>query len=305
MIGKIFRWLWDAIKNFFSSKSGKEIVEAGAAAGLAAVGVGGAKVAKAKKENKQAKAIQERAMQRLDNAQRETEAVLEGLGQTELDTMKTFSDFSNAVARIQSRPKFDATVSGVSLPLYDPVEYKKLAVDAELVIGSAGGALTGTAIGVAIIGIDVLALGPGILAGGMVFCAKAHIIEKQAIENKRQARQMERDVDRILDYYKELRKTASRHEKDILNVRSQYDKYLHKMQRIVDKKTDWPTYSEKEKQIIKNTVLLAGLLYKMCRIELVVKAEQPNVVETVYQIALEAIQEEATTVLLVIKENAV
>lgn len=41
-------------------------------------------------------------------------------------------------------------------------------------------------------------------------------------------------------------------------------------------KTKWADFEEEEKTIVQNTVLLVGLLYKMCQINIVLKSEDEN-----------------------------
>lgn len=44
----------------------------------------------------------------------------------------------------------------------------------------------------------------------------------------------------------------------------------------VDGKDDWRYFTNEEKKLTENTVLLVGLLYNMCKVELVLKGKNEN-----------------------------
>ena len=47
---------------------------------------------------------------------------------------------------------------------------------------------------------------------------------------------------------------------------------LDSMVNVLDRR-DYNTFSEKEKLVVENTVRLVGLLYEMCKVQLVLKSE--------------------------------
>lgn len=59
------------------------------------------------------------------------------------------------------------------------------------------------------------------------------------------------------------------------SVTSAYKIRLEKLKNILiyNRKTDWNQFSVEEKLMTKNLVMLVGLLYRMCRIKLVLKSE--------------------------------
>ena len=65
-----------------------------------------------------------------------------------------------------------------------------------------------------------------------------------------------------------------------------YEKYLENFNYISYQvnqlnKVDWNEFNKYEKILIENSVLLVGLLYKMCQVSLVNKAENENDINTV------------------------
>ena len=75
-----------------------------------------------------------------------------------------------------------------------------------------------------------------------------------------------------------LENNIQKYEQEIESLK----KRLDIMKKILAKKSLWSNMSEKEQAIIENTILLVGMLYKLCKIELVVnekKAEKINTEE--------------------------
>jgi len=104
---------------------------------------------------------------------------------------------------------------------------------------------------------------------------------QQSAEKVKMAKKIESDVEAILVYYKELDKTAKRFHKQFLVVQKPYFKHLHKMQKIIARKTDWKKFSKQEKLTVKNTITLAQLLHRMCAVQLVLNAPTATALEQV------------------------
>lgn len=88
----------------------------------------------------------------------------------------------------------------------------------------------------------------------------------------------EEEINRICNYLKELAGAAHQYKGMLLKVQALYDSHLRKMQHLViwDGRTDWNTYMPGEQMMIENTVLLVGLLYNMCKVQLVLKTDRED-----------------------------
>ncbi len=142
---------------------------------------------------------------------------------------------------------------------------------------AAGGG--GMALGTAILGGATL--GVGLLVGGMIFNATGNKLSSKADEAMRQANRTEREVNEIVNYLSELRSISNRCYKTVCNVSDQYYSHLGDLEHIVNfqEKTEWSEFTDKEKKTTENTVLLVGLLYKMCQVKLVLQSgsdDKPN-----------------------------
>jgi DNA-directed RNA polymerase beta' subunit len=75
-------------------------------------------------------------------------------------------------------------------------------------------------------------------------------------------------VDAILTYYEDLNKAAKRLHKSFEKIKNPYLKYVRKVQKVVDRKTDWNKFSKSEKLVVENAIRLAQLLHRMCSVQL-------------------------------------
>ena len=66
-------------------------------------------------------------------------------------------------------------------------------------------------------------------------------------------------------------------------VKEQYQKRMDIMKVVVyvQKRVNWDEFTETEKKITENLILLVGLLYKMCQVKLVLQTEDDSEVNQV------------------------
>lgn len=144
---------------------------------------------------------------------------------------------------------------------------------------AAGGG--GMALGSAVLGAATL--GIGLLVGGIIFNITGSSLSNKADEAWNQMRLAETNINRICIYMKELSKTADDYIHSLTTANDIYQSHLKYLQGIVNisHKTDWSNFTDAEKLATENTVLLVGLLYDMCKVQLVKKAENDNELNTI------------------------
>lgn len=295
MIRRIIRW----IISFFTRHK-KGVIVGAAAIGGAGAGAGIFNAHKAKKINRQALDIQQNALEKHEQAYQETQAVLALLGEVEKDAIDSFVHFADTMERIQGRPKFKSNIfSTVKLPNYEPEEIKNLSAEVRMAIDGVVGAGVGGLAGLAAFGAGAGALvaAPAMALGGVVLCVKGFGLKKKAIENKRQAKQMEKIVDEIVAFYAELRKAADSFRGSVTAVYSRYAEGLQHVEDTLTIKTVWKQFSREEKKNVENTVLLARLLYEMTQTKIVVRQEKEDRLETVNTAEIAKLQKQATKLL--------
>ncbi len=134
---------------------------------------------------------------------------------------------------------------------------------------AAGGG--GMALGTAVLGGATL--GVGLLVGGIIFNVTGCKLSNKAGEAYLQAKRTENEVNTIVAYFNELTEAATAFKESLTKVESIYRKYLNIINHIVNfnGKTQWEDFTEKEKLATENVILLAGLMYTMCQVKLVLK----------------------------------
>ena len=136
---------------------------------------------------------------------------------------------------------------------------------------AAGGG--GIDLGTAVLGGATL--GVGLLVGGIIFNVTGGKLSDKADEAYRQMEEAEAKMKKICTYLNKLKTAAGKYLSALEKV---HEKYLECFQIVSEtvnerQKIDWNEFSDTEKTATQNTVLLVGLLYKMCQVSLVEKAE--------------------------------
>lgn len=165
--------------------------------------------------------------------------------------------------------------------------------------GAVGSSATagGIALGTTILGAATL--GVGLMVGGIVFGATGTKLSEQADEAFSQAMRIEREVKKIIEYLDELSEAAEQFKASLTVVEEQYKKCLDALDNTVNVsgKMHWSEFTNKEKQVTENAVLLVGLLYKMCQINLVIQNEEEEGINAVNKELIETTINDAETVL--------
>ena len=142
---------------------------------------------------------------------------------------------------------------------------------------AAGGG--GVALGTAILGGATL--GVGLLIGGLIFNFAGSSVSDKADEAWREMKKNEEKIDAICAHLDKLRDIASRFNDALTRTNDVYANYLSKLEKTVNAheyfgSVDYTGFSAEEKLVARNTALLVGLLYEMCKVQLVEKSEKKD-----------------------------
>lgn len=139
---------------------------------------------------------------------------------------------------------------------------------------AAGGG--GMALGATILGVTTL--GFGLMVGGLIFNLTGSSISNKAKLSMEQVKKAEDEINAICSYLANLRRTAEKFKNVFSSVQKIYLRHLQHLDTIINfqKKTEWSEFTEDEKRLVENAVLLTGLLYKMCQVKLVLATEEEN-----------------------------
>ena len=147
-----------------------------------------------------------------------------------------------------------------------------------------GGALAagggGMALGSAVLGGATL--GVGLLVGGIIFNITGKVMSGKVEEARKQKDKAAQEIVVVCDYLRKLTSLATRYSQALTKVNQVYQNYLNRFAWTVEKdgKTDWAEFSQDEKTITENLVLLVSLLYQMCKVRLVIPAEKEGDLNT-------------------------
>ena len=150
---------------------------------------------------------------------------------------------------------------------------------------AAGGG--GMALGSTILGATTL--GASLLVGGIIFSIAGSVISGKADKAMDQMRLAQKEISLICTYLKDLYDTEQRFEKSLTSVNRIYRLHLDHLEQqvVLCGKTDWTQYSDQEKLVTENTVLLVSMLFQMCKVKLVLAAEKDSELNTVNHAEIE------------------
>lgn len=127
-------------------------------------------------------------------------------------------------------------------------------------------------------------LGIGMLLGGFIFNMAGDSIAEKVDKICDEVDKEEKVVAEICSYLKELHSIAKRFNDSLKLVEFNYEEHMRKLRNIVviNNKTEWRYFTDDEKLVTQNTVLLVALLYRMCKVKMVLedKAKNKNMVNT-------------------------
>ena len=165
-----------------------------------------------------------------------------------------------------------------------------------------GGALAagggGMALGSMVLGGATL--GVGLLVGGIIFNFTGSKLSDKADEAWRQMKKAEEEINKICTYLSELKKTSDSYYSSLKKVNDFYEKYLQAIKATVFTygKTDWYTFTQEEKMSVENCSYLVGLLYNMCKVQLVKQSSSDNEINSINYDDIRMLEDNASKALL-------
>ncbi len=234
-------------------------------------------IEKAKKINVAKKEINElnaRAMK----LYKVTQSDIEHFGQLKTDICSSFSDFCNCIEKIQQRPEFsEIKYDGVELPYLDLKDLETASIEAKKIMQevvkkqmSWGGiALLGDLSMLSVVTFVALPCFSLSLLAPRLFGEKTSDKEiwEEIESNKAKASKIIRRLSEIdyavVDYCDVLELVYSKYELSIKDFQAIVTKHSNAQGTV-----HWACLNEAEKLKIQNSILFVGLLYEMCKVQL-------------------------------------
>lgn len=199
--------------------------------------------------------------------------LLGGLGGAALGTASGFAAAGATTAAVMT---FGTASTGTAIASLNGAALTNATLAAlgggSLAAGGGGMALGSTVLGATTLGV-------GLLIGGIIFQITGGKLSDKADEAYAQMKEIEDQINKICKYLGDLRIISTRYYGSLSAVNVVYQDHLNKFSYIVDSlgHKDWSIFTDEEKKLTENTVLLVGLLYSMCKVELVLKPNEGNV----------------------------
>lgn len=192
------------------------------------------------------------------------------LDRKELEILSSFDSFADSMEKIQGRPKFKEIIpQNVSLPDLAVEELRTVSNGANSLLNSVGAAFGGMALGMTVLG--AAPFGIGMLIGGYFYNKSANKRLDMAYVGLDKAMRIHNQIEEICEYLEELKYVSDEFLATLLIVQQKYLCNLKELERIVAAKTEWNDFSLQEKLVTQNTILLVGILFKMCQTSLIKK----------------------------------
>lgn len=272
IISKFFSWLAALMKDHQ-----RGALAVGFLSLLGLGGDGARRFKKSKKISKEAESIRNAAIKKRDDAFQNTEASLENLGGLKIRVAEEFEEYDALIARIINLPKTKIPIlSEVLLPNLDTKEYKKISDGVRIAVDAAAGATTGTLVGIAMTGLGAVALAPGMLLSGAAIFAKGVSLEKKAYAKVKHAKQIDKEADRLVNYYSRLANLTDELAGGIEKVFQVFQSHLNGMRILVEANPSWKSYSKAEQKTITNAAKLAYALKDLCEVVPATKVEEED-----------------------------
>lgn len=171
-----------------------------------------------------------------------------------------------------------ATLSGAAL-----TNATLAALGGGAIAAGGGGIAAGTAV------LGAATLGVGLLIGGIIFNFTGGKLSDKADEAWDQMKKAEKQINTICTYLDDLKKISNMYYASLSKVDDIYKEHLNGLKSIVNElgHKDWNTFTKEEKKLTENIILLVGLLYNMCKVELVLKAKEDGDMNTINKEAIE------------------
>lgn len=160
---------------------------------------------------------------------------------------------------------------------------------------AAGGG--GMALGTAVLGTATA--GAAVLVAGVIMNFVGCKLSDDANELANQVDEEEQEVGRVCELLERIKDASTTYRTSLEKAEDVYRSSLSASKRIVldEGKKDWSQFTEREKLVFQNTVLLVGLLFKMCSINVVRDEDGDGSIDSANTEALDEMKDEAAQLL--------
>ena len=200
----------------------------------------------------------ERNQRYLEDCSNKCCVILDKLGVNELTILSEFKNFADTFERIHNRPEFDnIEVNKVKIPSFKAQDLKDVSL------------VPTTLLSLAIVGVaDIIPLLSSVVFP--IMSAKAQQMVDEVVD---QVLSIEKKIVENANYLNELTETAETFNQTLVALTDLYHQQFKLFKELVDRNNQWDTYTEQEMLLVENMVLIVGVIFAMCNVQLVLKSE--------------------------------
>lgn len=153
------------------------------------------------------------------------------------------------------------------------------------------------ALGTAVLGTATA--GAAMLVAGVIVNFVGCKISDDAAELASQVDEEQREVCEVCELLERIKEASTAYKTSLEDIEDAYQANLSISKRIVfeEGKKDWSRFAEDEKLVFQNTVLLVGMLFKMCSVKVVSVDEGDGSIDNVNTAELDSMKGEAAQLL--------
>ena len=96
-------------------------------------------------------------------------------------------------------------------------------------------------------------------------------VENYRLISIHEMQENEKGINKVVDYLNKLSSAANGFYSSLKSVERIYRSHLEKLEEIEKHKVNWNDFTPEEKLCVENLVLAVGVLYQMCKVQLVLK----------------------------------
>lgn len=203
--------------------------------------------------------------------------LLGGLGGAAVGTAGGFAAAGATTAAVMALGTASTGTAIASLSGVAATNATLAALGGGAIAAGGGGMALGTTI------LNAATLGVGMLVGGIIFNMVGNNLSEKADEAYAQMKKAEKEINKICSYLTKLSNAEVAFEKSLRNVHRVYSRHFIQLCDlvVVDGKTNWNEFTRAERMMTENTALLVGILYDMCKVQLVLQSKSENEVNEV------------------------
>jgi len=242
--------------------------------GLAALGKSAVQMNSLSKTAMNTVRIKKNAIKDLEEQKERTQRTIETFDALKCDIYEQFGVFADLLEQIQGRPEFkNINRNSIILPEINICEMQKMADMASIVTAGLMEGISSAVFMTAATTLNVATGGIGVIFTSALFDKQYKEYSAKIQKDYEDAEEIEEKVEDAILFLEEIEECLTDYSQSIIKVKEAFDIRIDILSNIVEdeKKTSWGVFTEDEKLITENLILLTGLLYKMCKLKLTQK----------------------------------